>query len=144
MTVVKCKVTSERVDCFAKSIALINLKNHKETFQSNLKCRLINPAKSEIDKVSKVFIENITTSRFFIENIITKFGEMSSVNQWRETHLVITWFENTKNKNRCIFMENDIEEFYPLINYTRIFVDISSDEECTVKSLYFSIIQICV
>ena len=52
---------AERVDCFAKSNAFITLKNHKENFQSNPKRRLINPAKSEIGKVSKFFIENINT-----------------------------------------------------------------------------------
>ena len=62
---------AERVDCFAKSNAFITLKDHKENFQSNPKCRLINPAKSEIGKVSK----------FFIENITTKVRDISSVNQ---------------------------------------------------------------
>ena len=37
---------------------------------------------------------------------------MSSVNQWRDTDSVITWFENIKNKNKCIFMQYGIGEFY--------------------------------
>ena len=80
---------AERVDCFAKSNAFITLKDHKENFQSNPKCRLINPPKSEIGKVSK----------FFIENINTKVRDMSPANQWRDTDSVITWFESIKNKN---------------------------------------------
>ena len=51
----------ERVDYFGKSNAFVTLKDHKENFQSNPKCRLINPAKSEISKVSKFFIEKINT-----------------------------------------------------------------------------------
>ena len=117
---------AERVDWFAKSNAFITLKDHKENFQSNPKCRLINSAKSEIRKVSK----------FFIENINTKVQEMSSVNQWRDTDSVITWFESIRNK--CNFMQYDIKEFYPSIcedllkksrNYARTFLDISSNEE---------------
>ena len=70
---------AERVDCFARSNAFITL-NHKQNFQSNPKCRLINPAKSEIGNVNK----------FFIENINTKIRDISSVNQWRDTDSVIT------------------------------------------------------
>ena len=53
---------AERVDYFAKLHAFVTLKDHKENFQSNPKCRLINPAKSEIGRVSKFFIENINTT----------------------------------------------------------------------------------
>ena len=66
----RCDI-AERVDCFAKSNTFVTLKDHKENFQSNPKCRLINSAKSEIGKVSK----------FFIENINTKVRKMSFVNQ---------------------------------------------------------------
>ena len=47
---------AERVDCFAKSNVFVTLKDHKENFQWNLNGRLINPAKSEIDKVSKFLV----------------------------------------------------------------------------------------
>ena len=50
---------AERIDRFPKSNAFITLKDQKENFQSNPKCRLISPAKSEIGKISKFFIENI-------------------------------------------------------------------------------------
>ena len=48
---------SERVDCLAKSNAFVSLKDHKPNFSSNPKCRLINPAKSGIGKISKYFLE---------------------------------------------------------------------------------------
>ena len=88
---------AERVDCFAKSNAFITLKDHKENFQSNPKCRLINPAKSEIGKASKLFIENINT----------KVRDISSFNQWRDTDSIITWFESTKIKIN-VFLCNTI------------------------------------
>ena len=40
----------------------ITLKDHKENFQNNPKCRLINPAKSEIWIVSKHYIDQINKS----------------------------------------------------------------------------------
>ena len=80
---------------------------------------------------------------------------MSSVNQGRDTDSLVTWFENIKNKKKCIFMQYDIEEFYPsisedllkkAINYARSFIDISSDEEETImhcqKSLVFNNLDI--
>ena len=138
---------TNNLSAFVKSNAFVTLKYHKENLQSNPKYSLINPAKSEIGKVSK----------FFIENINTKAREMSAVNQWRDADSVITWFESIKNKNKCIFMQYDIEEFYPSIsedllkksiNYARTFVDISSNEEETImhcrKSLLFNNSDICI
>ena len=40
---------------------------------------------------------------------------MSSVNQWRDTDTVSTWFKNIKNKDKCVFMQYDIEEYYPSV-----------------------------
>ena len=62
---------TNNLSAFVKSNAFVTLKYHKENLQSNPKYSLINPAKSEIGKVSK----------FFIENINTKVREMSSINQ---------------------------------------------------------------
>ena len=53
---------SERVDCLAKSNAFVSLKDHKPNFSSNPKCRLINPAKSEMGKISKYFLEQLNVS----------------------------------------------------------------------------------
>ena len=43
----------------ARNPAYITLKDHKENFNINPKCRLINPAKSELGKVAKLIVENI-------------------------------------------------------------------------------------
>ena len=86
---------ADRVDCLAKSNAFITLKDHTKNFQSNPKCRLINPAKSEIGKDSKIFRENINS----------KVRDISSVNQRRDTDSVITWFENIKDQIKCLFMQ---------------------------------------
>ena len=50
---------SDRIECLPKTPAFITLKDHKDNFQSSLHCRLINPSKSELGKVSKSILENI-------------------------------------------------------------------------------------
>ena len=50
---------SDKIEWLAKTPAFITLKDHKDSFQSSLHCRLINPSKSELGKVSKSILENI-------------------------------------------------------------------------------------
>ena len=59
--------------------AFITLKDHKPNFNTNPKCRLINPSKSELGKISK----------FLIEKVNTIIRDKSLVNQWRDTDTVI-------------------------------------------------------
>jgi hypothetical protein len=44
----------DRIERMKKREAFISLKDHKENFENNPNCRLINPAKSESGKLSKV------------------------------------------------------------------------------------------
>ena len=97
---------SEKVECLAKSTAFITLKDHKEDFSNNPKCRLINPAKPELGKVSKIIIDNINKA----------VRKQTKVNQWHSTLDVINWFEQIKCKHNCTFIQFDIEEFYPSIS----------------------------
>ena len=48
-----------RIESLAKSIALILLKDHKPNFQSSLPCRLINPSKINIGKISKSILDKV-------------------------------------------------------------------------------------
>ena len=50
---------ADRIECMARKPAYITIKDHKENFNINPKCRLINPAKSELMKVAKIIVENI-------------------------------------------------------------------------------------
>ena len=47
---------SDRVEKMAQRQTFISLKDHKENFQNNLKCRLINPAKNNLGLVSRFWI----------------------------------------------------------------------------------------
>ena len=48
-----------RLECIARTPTFISLKDHQLDFRQNPSCRLINQAKNELDKVSKLIIEKI-------------------------------------------------------------------------------------
>ena len=51
----------DRVDTTANKDAFITLKDHKPNFANKPTCRLINPTKSEIGKISKVTLDRINS-----------------------------------------------------------------------------------
>ena len=80
-------------------------------------------------------------SKYFLEQLYSKVRDLSSVDQWQETSTVINWFKSIKNKNKCIFMQFDIEEFYPsipkglllkAITYAKTFSNISDEKINTI------------
>ena len=89
------------MECLAKNPVFITLKHHKENFQASLPCRLINPSKKELRKVSKVKLEKINQT-------LIKYLD---VNQWKNSSSVIEWFKGIENKKDCIFIKFDIREF---------------------------------
>ena len=82
------------------------MKDHKPNFASKIPCRLINPAKSDIGKVSKVILERITAT----------LRTSTSLNQWRSTGEVIDWFKTNCVPGQVRFLQFDIDSFYPSIN----------------------------
>ena len=99
---------SDRIECLAKTPAFITLKDHKDNFQSSLHCRLINPSKSELGKVSNSILENINQ----------QLVKLLHVNQWKNSASVIECFRNIEDKKNCTFIIFDIGEFYPSITET--------------------------
>ena len=81
------------------------MKDHKPNFENNTKCRLINPAKSEIGIVSKAYLDSINQT----------IRKRISVNQWKSTSETITWFKNLSEKPKRRFIKFDIADFYPSI-----------------------------
>ena len=117
----------EKVECYADRNAFVTLKDHKDNFRSNPKCRLINPAKTDIGKISRKIIERVNLA---IRN-------HCKPQQWKNTTEVISWFNNIKNKHKCKFMKFDIVEFYPsiseqlledAINFAKSITEITQDE----------------
>ena len=81
-----------------KREAFISLKDHKENFENNPKCRLINPVKSDSGKISKLILDKLNTHLRSILN----------VNQWRNTQNVIEWLGNIKEKTRHSFISFEV------------------------------------
>ena len=131
---------SEKVEIMAHRQAFITLKDHKESFKNNPTCRLINPAKSNLGRVSKSIVDKINQ----------KIRTATSANQWRNTQAVIEWFTKINNKEKHSFIVFDIVDFYPSIseallngalNYAKQFIAISDDDREIImharKSLLF-------
>ena len=65
----------DRIEQFDPREFFATLKDHKETFQNSPKCRLLNPAKSEI----------VIISNHYIEKINSNLRKITNMNQWRNT-----------------------------------------------------------
>ena len=50
---------ANRIENLARTPSYITLKDHKENFRANPSCRLINPCKNELGKVSKSILKRI-------------------------------------------------------------------------------------
>ena len=96
----------DKMECYLDSHAYITLKDHKENFRNNIKCRLINPSKKEVGLVSKCYLSNI----------IADVSKKTKVNQWRNTSTVIDWFKNLADKQKQKFIKFGIADFYPSIS----------------------------
>ncbi|MCP4482402.1 MAG: hypothetical protein GY817_06445, partial [bacterium] len=95
----------QRMNVNAENSCFITMKDHKENFANNPTTRLINPAKNELGRISKVILEKITTQ------VRTKLN----LNQWKNTNSVIDWFSKIEDKSNHVFMMFDVKDFYPSI-----------------------------
>ena len=107
----------DRVEKMPEKDAFITLKDHKQNFMNDTKCRLINPTKSEIGKVSNIILQEINQ----------KIREKTGLQQWRSTKEAIEWFKNIDNKEKMEFIQCDIEDFYPSIS-----------EQCLLRCITFA------
>ena len=53
-----------------------------------------------------------------MDKINKKLTSSVQVNQWKNSSAIIKWFKNIQNKNNCLFIVFDIENFYPSISLT--------------------------
>ena len=75
---------ADRVEQCPRNQAFITIKGHKPNFPNNSKWRLINPAKSNLGRISSQLLKEINV------NIRKK----PSLQQWRNTAAVMSWFKN--------------------------------------------------
>ena len=94
-----------KIPKFQTADAFISLKDHKPDFPHIVKCRLINPSKSHIAKVSKGILDRINL----------EIRRKSKLVQWKNSGEVINWYKKIKDKKTQCFVSFDIVEFYPSI-----------------------------
>ena len=78
------------------------IKDQKENFNNRLTVRLINPAKNELGRISKLILDQINK----------KISQKFELNQWKITDIVNDWSKQIKNKHLYQFATFDIKEFY--------------------------------
>ena len=95
----------DRVEKYNTKNCFFTIKDHKSVFKTNPESKFINPAKTQIGRVSKIIVQDICAS----------LRQALNINQWRSTKDCIKWFEEYDKNDRCSFIKYDIREFYPSI-----------------------------
>ena len=90
-----------RMEFMDESEAYVTIKDHKENFPEKPSFRLINPSKSDIEKISKRILHQIN------ENI----SQNTNVNQWKNSTSVIDWFKAIYNKSQYTFIFLTLKAF---------------------------------
>ena len=90
---------ADRVEVMAQADAFVTLKNHKDRFANDLPCRLINPAKSDLGRVSKAMLERLVSA--------VRVG--TGVKLWKNTAAVIEWFRGIDRKHECTLLAEIID-----------------------------------
>ena len=106
--------------------SFISLKEHKENVLNRPTTRLLNPAKNEIDKMSKHILQNTNAN----------LSDEIKVNEWKNTESVINWFKNIPNKDLYKFLMFDIKDLYLSIKEKLLW------EAIRFAKLYISIITL--
>ena len=95
----------DRVEVMAKKEAYITIKDHKPLFPQVISCRLINPCKSNIGRITKRILDRINREiRFSLK-----------LNQLPNTAAAIKWFENIQDKDTKSLTQIDLKDFYPSV-----------------------------
>ena len=106
MIIAKDLELEDRIEKMHESECYITVKDHKEDFPHKISCRLINPSKSDIGKLSKIILDKINS------DVLSSV----QVNQWTNSQAAIQSFKNIRNRNNASFIVFDIESFYPSIS----------------------------
>ena len=130
-----------RVQAYFTNESFVTIKDHKENFYTNPQCRLINPAKTQMGRISKKMLENI----------VDEIKIQSELNLWKNDQSVLSWFSTIEKNKSSKFIQFDIESFYPSItkellgralDYAQSIVDIDQTKldiiQHSRKSLLFS------
>ena len=110
-----------KIPKFQQSSAFVTLKDHKDDFPRVTKCRLINPGKTHLAKVSKKILENWAAD----------IKKNTRLTQWKNSFEVVNWFNEIQDKKKKCFLAFDIQEFYPSIKHHQLMDAIEFAREFT-------------
>ena len=122
------KIEGKKIPKMEENPAFISIKDHKKDFPTKISCRLINPSKTFMAKISKTILDAAN-------QVIRK---KSNLKQWRSTGEVLDWFESIDDKNNKCFIKFDIQNFYPCISrrvlgqalaFARTYTEITEEDE---------------
>ena len=95
-----------KMQAYTNTQCFITYKDHKENAVTRPTFRLINPAKTDLGKVSKDILDKINKA----------IRTTTKLNQWRNTQAVLTWFKGLESEKNMSFFKFDIQAFYPSIS----------------------------
>ena len=130
--ILKNKEALQRLDINEESNCFSTLKDYKDNFQNNPTVGLINHAKNEIERISKVILDKINSSLI----------KQLQVNQWKNTQNVIEWLMRIEEKSKDKFIVFDIKDFHPsiketllikAINFAEKLVNIANEDKVIIK-----------
>ena len=96
----------DRIEGMALQESFLTIKDHKEDFPGKLSFRLIDPAESNVGRISKSVLDRVDS----------KVRESTGLQQWRSTKDALNWFQQLEGKDNLLWLKFDIEAFYPSIN----------------------------
>ena len=107
---------------------------HKEDFENKRSVRLLNPAKYEIGRITKLDV--------LLNKINVAIKSKLKLNHWKNTKEVIDWFVRIDEKPLYKFVQFHIKEFYPSIKESLLekalkfageYIDIPTDDKAIIK-----------
>ena len=102
--IAKTLKVDNRLQKYTTKNAYLTLKDHKPNFAEKKPCRLINPVKNQIGKISKLLLQDIIQT-------IQKEQTPTALSLWRSTNDVKLWFGNISNKKKAKFITFDVVDF---------------------------------
>ena len=112
-----------RINTAAERESFITPKDHKDNFKNKLTCRLINPCKPEIGKISK----------HLLQKIVNVVKNKTNYNHWKNTHN-ITWFGDMPNKKSHTFLSIHYRKLLDKAwGFASNYIEITIDESMIIK-----------
>ena len=96
----------DRIEALALKPSYLTLKDNKADWPGKLHCRLINPTKTKLGKISKSILDRING----------EVRKATGFKQWKNTQQVLNWFNSLPEKKTLRWLTFDVTAFYPSIS----------------------------